>query len=190
MVEPTRVTNFDRTYDELIEFLTFCICVAGKNSDVVARKINALTKERDFFYCMYNYPLTEDGLWEMYMYEMLIKHRVGQYNRIMRALRAIAQLDLQNCSLEELLAIKGVGPKTACFFLLHSRPNQDLVVIDTHVLKFYSDYAKSHTKRPPSKWQDYVALAKAIVKAIRESFPNMTLAEADLTIWKQYSGRA
>jgi thermostable 8-oxoguanine DNA glycosylase len=190
MIEPTKITNHDRTYDELIEFLTFCICVAGKNSDAVAKKINALTKERDFLYCMYNYPLEENGLWEYTMLDLLFKHRVGQYKRIMRALRQVAQLDLQNCTLEELMQVKGIGPKTACFFILHSRPNQELVVIDTHILKWYSKTSKKAFKRPPSKWTDYVALAKAIVRAIRRRFPNMTLAEADLNIWKISSGRA
>jgi len=189
MIEPTKITNYDRSYDELIEFLTFCICVAGKNSDAVAKKINALTKERDFLYCMYNYPLEENGLWEYTMLDILFKHRVGQYKRIMTALRQVAQLDLQNCTLAELMAVKGIGPKTACFFILHSRPNQELVVIDTHILKWYSKRTHKTYKRP-SEWQDYVALAKAIVRAMRRAFPKLTLAEADLTIWKASSGRA
>lgn len=189
MIEPTKITNYDRDYDQLIEFLTFCICVAGKNSDTVARKVNALTQEKDFLYCMYNYPLEENGLWEYTMLDLLFKHRVGQYRRIMGALREVAQLDLMNCTLEELMSVGGMGPKTACFFMLHSRRNQDLVVIDTHILKWFNKRTKKRYKRP-SKWTDYVALAKVIASAIKRAFPNMTLAEADLTIWKEVSGRA
>lgn len=190
MINPTKITKFDRTYEELIEFFTFCACVAGKNSDIVARKVNALTKEGTFWACMYSYPLDENGVWELRMLDLLIKHKIGQYKRIMHILREVVMLDLSECSVERLASIKGIGPKTACFFLLHSRPNQELVVIDTHLLKFYNREMGTSHKKPPTKWLDYTDLGRVIASIIKNKFPKMTLAEADLKIWMAYSGRA
>jgi len=188
MIQPTQITNFHRFYRELIGFFTFCICVQGKNSDIVAAKINTLIKEPDFFRCMEDYPLEENGLWELIMHDLLRKHKVRNYRRIMHVLKQVVTVDLQTCTLEDLLNIKGVGPKSACFFFLHSRPNQDVVVIDTHLLKFYNEKHKLNESRP-TKWEDYLKLGKSIAATIKATFPNLSLAEADLHIWKQQSGR-
>lgn len=37
MIDPTRITNFERTDNELQAFALFALLVAGKNSDVTAR---------------------------------------------------------------------------------------------------------------------------------------------------------
>ena len=39
MIDPAKITNFNRTQSQLEEFLLFCIVVAGKNSKVQAAKL-------------------------------------------------------------------------------------------------------------------------------------------------------
>jgi len=190
MITPTKITNYHRTYRQLQEFFVFCICVAGKNADQTARKVNALFKEKEFWKCMDNYPLEENGLWEFTMHDLLVRHRIGQYHRVARILRASVGIALDFVTVDELLAVPGIGPKTACFYLLHSRPNQELVVIDTHLLKFYNREMGESKSKPPTKWLDYSNLGREIANIIKNKFPKMTLAEADLKIWMAYSGRA
>jgi hypothetical protein len=40
MIDPCNVTNYYRTWQERLEFLMFAICVAGKNSDIIASKVD------------------------------------------------------------------------------------------------------------------------------------------------------
>jgi len=42
MIDPSNITNFDRTDGELEEFALFAPAVAGKTADVQASKVNEL----------------------------------------------------------------------------------------------------------------------------------------------------
>jgi thermostable 8-oxoguanine DNA glycosylase len=60
--------------------------------------------------------------------------RAGQYARIAAAFRGVLSLNLRTCTVADLEAVHGIGPKTARMFLLHSRPAQRVAVLDTHIL--------------------------------------------------------
>lgn len=91
----------------------FCILVAGKNSDTTSKVLtNLLTNlKEDQTPFEYIRDLGEQGL-----YDLLVSNRVGQYNRISKAIWQSIDLDLRNCGREDLMNIYGVSHKTSRFF--------------------------------------------------------------------------
>lgn len=183
IISPTSVTNFSRTRRELEAFWLFSLFVAGKNSDFAAKKVEAVYDQ-----CPVNMFLF-DWLRLKNIEEVLRIAKVGQYNRLSRAISESLDLDLRTVSLSELLNIFGVGGKTARFFLLHSRKDCKCAVLDTHVLKFLRNngFPDAPTQTPPVN--KYSVWETVFLSIIKSKYPQTSVADADLMIWKEYSGR-
>lgn len=133
MIDPQKITKFNRTQFELEEFFVFCVFVAGKNSTTTAKRVGEflatchedsyLTPFQHICYMMYCSDNENDHL-----LNRLKRFKIGQYARISGALKMAAPLglDLKTATVAELETIPGVGPKTARFFVLHSRKYQRL----------------------------------------------------------------
>lgn len=186
MIEPTKITNFNRTEAELEEFLMFAILVAGKTAKTQAKKLH------DFLL-----PYSRVGTSPFEGLEHLIEngciithmknHKLGQYNRIGHAFREIVKFKgrLKDVTLDELESVKGIGSKTARFFLLHSRPDQELAVLDTHILKWLAVVTRiGMPKSTPAK-KKYREIEQLFLT--EASIRNMTPADLDLHIWKTYA---
>jgi thermostable 8-oxoguanine DNA glycosylase len=184
MINPTQITNFERTDRELQLFWIFCILVAGKNSDVAARKVGSLFKnlgdQTPFEYLNEN---------KHAIHNLLVANRVGQYNRIESALTQSLELDLRSATLEDLMKIKGVGPKTARFFLLHSRHDCEHVILDVHILRYLRTRWQMDVPINTPPPVEYNRIEKLAANLIKSDFPNLSMAEADLLIWANGSGR-
>lgn len=186
MIDPKKVTQYNRTDSELQSFALFSLLVAGKNSDLTARKLSELA---------HKLPDINDGvltaLGRMHkndLHNFLVVNKVGQYGRIVPAIIQLSKLNLRECTLEDLMAIPGIGPKTARFFLLHSRPNVNVAVLDTHILKWLRSFYDDAPHTTPSgyeyiKWENLYCLLR------NSYYPGMNAADADLMIWMKYSGR-
>jgi endonuclease III len=189
MIEPTTITNYNRTQAELEEFLLFAILVAGKTAKTQAEKLEAFLKSKKhvglpsdttpFQYLIYLTNL-QDMVTPMKVYKL------GQYNRIEKAFRGILQFQgkLDSVSLDELESVEGIGPKTARFFLLHSRPNQKVAALDTHILKYLADLGYDVPKATPSK-KKYRKIELDFLSECDKAGKNV--ADMDLEIWKTYS---
>lgn len=181
MIDPNSITKYDRTDKELLEFWLFCILVAGKKSSWAANKVEELNKvfSIDVMFQL-DKPLVKN---------MLMLCSVGQYERISNAIHESKSIDLRKAGFLELIQIKGIGRKSASFFLLHSREGWEGVVLDTHLLAFLRDNGVSTPKSTPQDAAKYNELEIELRRLFKEKFPNKTLAEADLHVWKVYSGR-
>lgn len=187
VINPKEITDYSRTDNELQTFWLFCILVAGKNSDTTSRVltkiINDLTPWDNPFDGLRN--IGYEGL-----KDILQKHKTGQYNRIARAIWQSLDVDLRNCSVEDLIKIHGVGPKTARFFLLHSREFCDEIVLDTHILSWLRKYGienvPDNTPQNPQKYAELSAICKDLME---QNYPGLSLAKIDLLIWTDMSGR-
>lgn len=191
MVDPTRVTNYNRTEAELQEFLLFCIAVAGKNANHAARSCNEIVRRtKDNTPCFW-YFFQEPHV----LHNYLVTAHVGQYTRLERAVRQLADLlagtrSASTLTLDELLGIYGIGPKTARFFLLHTRPNAQYAVLDTHVMAWLRSVFATDLSRPPSDETEYAKLEAHALGIYEYYFPrHLSLAEIDLRIWLIQSGR-
>ena len=192
MITPTNITNYNRTQPELEEFLLFAILVAGKTAKTQAEKLNLFLqdhpvkngtlndkKDSPFEFIQRILNLNMLKLWMM-------DCKLGQYNRLDKAIRGILQFKgkLDTVRLDELESVEGIGPKTARFFLLHSRPNQRIAALDTHILKFMSEKGYKVPKSTPSK-KLYAMIENDFLTECDKAGKNV--ADMDLEIWKSYS---
>lgn len=192
MINPTEITNYNRTENELEEFLLFAILVAGKTAKTQAKKLEGFLADRPknkignpcspFEYINYlrmTHSLTTQ----------MMKHKLGQYKRLYRAFSGILRFEgwLDEVSVEDLESVNGIGSKTARFFVLHSRPNQRVAVLDTHILKWMKSLGHNVPKTTPSK-KSYGTIEKVFL-CIAEA-RGMSIADLDLMIWKRFSQKA
>jgi hypothetical protein len=194
MIDVYNITNFNYSDSELEEFLMVAIAVCGKKAIVQSKKVHELiTLCRNYLGHYNSSPFellldVDEGSGDLL--SMLKTVKIGQYDRIYNAYMEIAEdlsdglVNLRTCSIDYLESIKGIGPKTSRFFLLHSRPHQNLAVLDTHILSFMSDKGVNVPKNTPSgkKYYELESWFLNYCKSI-----NKNPAEADLEIWKRYS---
>lgn len=188
MVDFLNITNFNRTKEELEEFLIFSILVAGKKADSTAKKLDLfLSGAPDFGYygkspLDYLGHLVATGQLE----EALKTYRLGQYTRLNAAFTEILRFRdrLGKVSVKLLETVTGIGPKTARFFCLHSRKDIKVAALDTHILHFMRDlgYAAPHTTPTGDKYRYW---EKVFLELCENA--DKTPQDYDLEIWKKYS---
>ena len=178
-IDPTKITNYKRETEELEKFLIFCACVAGKNSQRTARAIEILLGDETGSPFLRIKKMVKKNT----LIEGLRKSGIGQYSRLSKCLEEMANsgFDLRKVTVEELESIHGIGPKTSRFFILHSRRNQKIAVLDTHILKYMSKLGYTVPKSTPSG-KRYKELEQEFLLLAKES--KMSPAELDLKIWK------
>lgn len=187
MIDPQEITNFNRTDAELEEFLLFCVAVAGKTASTIAQQLDrfllmVVGNESPFAKIRI---LLRLGKLRSY----LEKAKLGKYGVLERAYTQLVESDihLRVCEVGELEAIYGIGPKTARYFLLHSRRNQNLVPLDTHALKFLSTKGYKVPKSTPTG-KRYYELEKAFIEEAKKA--GKSVAAFDLEIWNNSSIRS
>jgi hypothetical protein len=135
------MTDFTRTDAQLEAFYIQAVVGAGRPTKTVNRQVEELVaimaRERDR-------PLTPFALLNFCTQHFIaatLKHiGVGLNTQKAQALAQTAgswvadQLDLRTCDVAKLEGITWVGPKTARFFLLHSRAGARVAVLDAPVL--------------------------------------------------------
>lgn len=142
MIVTERFTNFNRTYPELEELIMFSVAVAGKNANSTAKALDRFfhgndVNELDLLPLAYVDSLNSQGL----LRKELESSRIGNYGRLVKGWTQLydSGMDLRTATVDELDEIHGIGSKTARMFVLHSRPNQRVAVLDTHILKFIGE---------------------------------------------------
>lgn len=188
MITPTNITNYNRTQAELEEFLLFAILVAGKTAKTQADKLekflfnSRVINVSPFKWLEYLVEFPNDTA----LMDTMKANKLGQYNRLNKAFRGILKFKgrLDTVSVEELESVEGIGPKTARFFLLHSRPNQRIAALDTHILKYMSEKGYNVPKSTPSK-KKYRKIELDFLSECDKAGKNV--ADMDLEIWKSYS---
>jgi thermostable 8-oxoguanine DNA glycosylase len=166
-------------------FLIFSILVAGKKASIAMEKTWRLLEftwgdETPFDYI---YFLIKKERLMLQLHQV----KIGQYDRINRALRDIIKLDVNTCTLDDLLACHGVGSKTARFFLTHTRKDAEYAVLDTHILKWLKGIIGSSVPKSTPSGKKYLQLEKKCIDLLKLHFPKLSLAEADFEIWKRFA---
>ena len=178
--------NFNRDLAELEAFFVFCCCVPGKKAELTINTLEGFLEPCADTITPFEYIMILQD--EYRLEEELKRHKVGQYNRIYRCLSHAASsgIDLETCTVEDLEAIPGIGPKTARFFVMFSRPNQRYAALDTHILAFLRDRGHQAPRQTPQNAARYKDLEQAFLSICdRENVDPTTF---DYEIWKK--GRA
>jgi thermostable 8-oxoguanine DNA glycosylase len=169
-------------------FLIFSVIVAGRNAKMAVEKTWRLLEftwgeETPF-------DLIKHYIDHNTLTQKLKSLKIGQYTRIEKALKDIINLNVETCSLEDLLACHGVGNKTARFFLLNTRKDAEYAVLDTHVLKWLNSLFgnwMSVPKSTPTSGSRYALWEYKAIQAMKKEYPERTLAQADFEIWKTFA---
>ncbi|MDA7495654.1 hypothetical protein OAL45_00675 [bacterium] len=169
-------------------FLIFSVIVAGRNAKMAVEKTWRLLEftwgeETPF-------DLIKHYIDHKTLTQKLKSLKIGQYTRIEKALRDIINLNVETCTLDDLLACHGVGNKTARFFLLNTRKNAEYAVLDTHVLKWLNSLFgnwMSVPKSTPTSGSRYALWEYKAIQAMKKEYPERTLAQADFEIWKTFA---
>jgi hypothetical protein len=184
-IKPIEITNFNRNDSELQAFWLFGAFCAGKNSDYASSCLSKLLNKCDTSPFEYLRSLGENSI-----HNALVASKIGQYSRLTKFVIQSLDLDLRNDNLDKLMSIHGIGPKTARFFLLHTRQGCEYAVLDTHILKYIAEKGHDVPKSTPITNVLYSKIEKIFLYHARLDFPYMNLADIDLMLWSKYSGRS
>jgi len=184
MLDPFRLTNHSRTRTELEEFWVFCLAVSGGRAAMIASRVDdflsgcgEIGTPFERIRCM---------LAKGRLAHELRRARLGKYSLLARALEASVSRDapdIAKASLSELRTIPGVGPRTARFFLLHSRKGQRVAALDAHMMRYLASRGHRVPKGTPNRRQ-YARLERLVLKRARAL--RMSPAEFDLAVWNHY----
>jgi endonuclease III len=162
--------------------LIYTLLVAGKSAEFANDKIARL------FWSKPSHLLPFDQLchWhEQGVLEVILRRvKTGNYDKLLRAFAQLitADLDLETCGPDELEAIHGIGPKTARFFIVWSRPAAPYAVLDVHVLRWLRQEGYAVPVSTPQKRSLYKELELVFLKEAKRR--GMTPRELDLQIWE------
>ncbi len=187
MVDATAITKFDRTTEELEELILFCVAVAGKTASVISKKVDQFlaTERADVspFAKIRSMARTHSLMLR------LQQAKLGKYGILYETYLGLATsgIDLRTCSLEDLEKYRGIGPKTSRFFVLHTRPKQEIACLDTHVLNYLRGLGHSIPKGAPTG-KRYLEIEKIFLTYAKSL--GKTPADLDLAIWNEMSSRS
>jgi len=194
MIDPYKITNYNRNQYELEEFLLFCIVVAGKTAYIQAQKLN------DFLVSVNTRLMMPENINPFQslksaeqhgiLFEEIKKAKLGQYKKIYSGFKFITQIDynLSKMTPQILEKIPGVGMKTSRFFLLHSDTfyKDKIAILDTHILKFIKENIDDKApKSTPVIPITYIFWEDMFLSWCRKN--NKNVADFDLEVWKSYA---
>lgn len=180
--DPFDCTNFNRTQEELDNFFVFCIFVAGKRADMTAKKVNQMLDDNPGQSAM---DIVRHHVTAGSITALLKKYKFGKYALYEKCFAKAVGLNLQSCSVVDLEAVPAIGPKTARYFLVHSRANAQVAALDTHILRYMREKLNIETPKTTPSGKKYLELEKKFIKHANSL--GRPIAELDLSIWKQYT---
>lgn len=189
----------------LQDFFVFSVCVAGHSAKATHAAVERFLSE---IYC-YNDQYSDydhderDCFSEIHFYvrhngvdglaELLKSSGIGCYRLRARTLADVVNvyiytgLDLRTVAAARLEEFVGIGPKTARFFMLYSRPwVEDIAVLDVHILRWMKEQGYNVPASTPSG-KRYAELEKQFIAEAQQR--GVHVRDFDFALWKQGAER-
>lgn len=186
LIDPFDITNFNRSSQELEVFYLFVVAVAGKKATVIAQKIY------DFLLgCGYGgspFERVRQMVAARCLRENMERVKLGKYRLLEQSYAAASAspvLDLSTASVDELEMLPGIGKKSSRFLIVHSRPDMNLAVIDTHILKYLREVGAPSVPETIPTGNEYLRLERIVLEWAKQH--GMKPHVFDLAIWSWYS---
>lgn len=183
-IDYNNITKEKRSLEELLLFLLWCTVTPGKKSQTITPAFNSIftsIKPSDL--------LNKDG---RTITAALRNARIGQYKRLSACWRTISQYkpygQFYNVHRDELMQnIPGIGPKTASFFVLHSRPYEDIAVLDIHILRYLQQQFPKYPipEQTPQDLDEYKRLEAMFIGLAAQQ--DKSVSSLDTEIWQKFS---
>ena len=166
---------------ELEAFFIFAVAVPGHNAKTTA---DAVVKLLNIYGKLTPLQMIEKMIVRGTLMKYLKRVRLGKYNSLSKTLHDSIKsgINLRTCSVEDLMDIYGIGNKTSRFFILHTRPNQRLAVLDVHILKWLRARGITAPRTTPQSQKEYRRLEN-IFLSYCDGF-GMSAVALDSFIWK------
>lgn len=204
--------NTGRNVSQLIEFLMWTTCVAGKNSATITPRFNDLIEDqreynikRDIFEHPAMTVIRSHG---NRIRSLLKRFGIGQYTKLIQCWQTIhngsVEAEYENSKLNHEIKIKsgkflekaprdyflkipGIGLKTASFFILNTRAWEEIAVLDVHILKHLKQKFPRYDipQQTPQNKDVYLELEAMFLGLACQA--NMSAREYDLMLWKELS---
>jgi thermostable 8-oxoguanine DNA glycosylase len=173
--------------------LLYCICVAGKKSEIESPKVRKFCVDPRFGFNLKPFNLIRKLL-KVSSVEMdglkqhLKKYRIApygqRYNSFVDAVTLLPD-NLSEVTIDDLQKVRGISTKTSRFFLTHSREDFDEPVLDTHILRFLTEEGYDVPEATPQNPKVYARIAKIFSAIARAEDKSVT--DLDLEVWTRYS---
>ena len=182
MVDPFQVTKYDRTDEELEEFIIFSILMAGHDAKNTAR---GLERFLGAFKGVKPFEVIGRHIKAGTLSLALQNAGLGCHAIRAKSLQSLLEsgLDLRRCSLNDLERINGIGPKTSRFFLLHSRANIKVAALDIHILRYLKAIGHKDIPSSTPTGKSYRRIERLFLEEADKS--GMSVADFDLFLWRQ-----
>jgi thermostable 8-oxoguanine DNA glycosylase len=164
--------------------LFYSIIVAGKNAkfaENVTKKLFRVEKKNPF-------NVVRDWIKEGKLEQKLREAKTGNYTKMARAFAELANsnIDLRTCRPVDLEQIHGIGPKTARFFIIWTRPDARCAALDVHVLRWLKNRGYEVPKSTPPAGRTYNRIEQIFLAEAEKR--DLTPRALDEMIWVQGSG--
>lgn len=195
-IDPNNITTQNLDRFELEYYLIFWILVAGKKASTISKGYSKLCRtiieesNNDGYrgnggiFDRLRYLTFGGNTW---LVNKMKECGIGCYvNKSLAIMDLVNKdIDITTCSMDDLMTVKGIGPKTACCFLLHNRGETNIAGLDTHILKFLKALKYDVPKSTPSSLKKYKEIQNMFLEVCKLN--RRTAAELDLLIWRIYS---
>lgn len=187
MIDPSDVTNYDRSLAELQEYWLFSVVVAGKTATVQAKALERFLTT-DIPDELKDATPFEKIQWMVdtnVLLQRIKDSRLGQFTRLERVFKDSLQFDMKTVTTDQLETIPGVGAKTSRFYVLHTRKGARVAALDTHMIRHMRDLGLTTQKGTPPAGPTYKKLEEQFIKLADQA--KMTVADFDMMIWNKYA---
>jgi hypothetical protein len=192
LIDPSNITNYNLTDDELENHILFWVCAAGKNGKTAAKCLDKLLRNLKARWSCGNkmspFQLIK-YIDDQELTTQMCSAGIGCYTIKAKTFRQLAydKLNLRTCSHDDLEKIYGIDCKTSRYFIIHSRPNVQLAGLDRHILRWLGNkgYKNIPTSTPTKK--QYKVIEQIFLAEVKKS--GKSVAELDLEIWNEYRNK-